>query len=334
MRLRSLLLRAVLVGGLVQGVTAWGFDLQGHRGARGLAPENTLAAFDAALAIGVNTLELDVGVSADGVVVIGHDALINADLARDGTGRWLREQGMAQGPRITALTLAQIQAFDVGRINPASRYATTFAKQVPADGERMPTLAALFERVKALKAEDVRFNIETKINPTKPEDSLAPLPFVQAILAVVDAHGMAHRVSLQSFDWRTLAVLAELRPKMPRVYLSAQRPTMDTLSDGAWTAGQKLSQHTSVPALVAHFSKGQGFTWAPHFADLTQALVALAQGMGLRVVPWTVNDPAAMTQLLEWRVDGIITDYPDVLRAVLATQGKALAPRIDVPPRK
>ena len=142
--------------------SVFAFDLQGHRGARGLAPENTLPAFERALDIGVTTLELDIGVTADGVVVIHHDPYLNPAITRDAGGQWLVG---SKGPLIKTLTLAQLQAYDVGRINPETPYARTFDAQQARDGTRIPTLASLFDRVKALGANEVRFNIETKINP-------------------------------------------------------------------------------------------------------------------------------------------------------------------------
>src|SRR5688572_214117 len=101
------------------GCAAPGLDVQGHRGARGLAPENTLPAFEKALALGVTTLELDVGVTRDGVVVVGHDPTINPDIARGPDGQWLA----ARGPAIRELTFAELQRYDVGRLKPGSNYA-------------------------------------------------------------------------------------------------------------------------------------------------------------------------------------------------------------------
>lgn len=305
--------------------SALAFDLQGHRGTRGMAPENTMVAFETAMAVGVNTLELDVGITSDGVVVIGHDPALNPDLARNAQGQWLRQLGMERGPTISSLTWAQLQTYDVGRINPASRYATTFATQVPKDGERMPRLAALFERVKALKADHIRFNIEIKITPSRPDETLPPREFVQSLMRVIDAQGMRSRVTIQSFDWRTLAVMAELAPEVPRVYLSAQRPTFDTISDGSWTVGRKLSEHKNMVALVAYFAKGQrGAVWSPNFADLTQELVKEAKAAGIQVIPWTVNDAQTAQKLIDWQVDGIISDYPLMIREVMASKGMRL----------
>jgi glycerophosphoryl diester phosphodiesterase len=180
-------------------------DLQGHRGARGHAPENTLPGFERALAIGVDTLELDVGVTRDGVVVIHHDRRLNPDLARGADGKWIE----APGPTIYSLTYAELERYDVGRIRPGSEYARQFAQQQPLDGTRIPRLADLFELV---RKSEVRFNIETKLSSDAPDETLPPEPFARALLAEVRKAGVERRMTIQSFDWRTLAVVQREAP--------------------------------------------------------------------------------------------------------------------------
>jgi glycerophosphoryl diester phosphodiesterase len=308
---------AALAGlGLAGAVCA--FDLQGHRGARGLLPENTLPAFEHALAIGVTTLELDIGVTADGVVVISHDPHLNPAITRDAGGQWLRG---SKGPLIRSLTLAQLQAYDVGRIDPDTPYARTFSTQQARDRTRIPTLAALFDRVKALGAQDVRFNIETKIDPTQPEHTVTPEAMTRALLRVIDEAGMANHVAIQSFDWRTLQLVQQLAPRIPTAYLTVQTANKDNVRDDRWTAGLRIADHASVPRLV---QAAGGAVWSPNGAAVTQALVQEAQALGLRVIPWTINNPVDMDRLVGWGVDGIITDYPGRLRAVLAARGLPL----------
>ena len=301
---------------------AGAFDLQGHRGARGLAPENTLTGFDAALFIGVTTLELDIAISADGVPVVHHDQALNPDITRDASGRWLQ----ARDQSIHRLTVAELQTWDVGRINPLSRYAIDFADQKPQDGERIPTLAALFERVRTLGASRVRFNIETKLQPGSAVPSATPEVFVRAILDVVRANGMSQRVSLQSFDWRTLQIARHIAPEIPAVFLTAQLPRFDTVASGDWTLGLRVADFDTTADMVA---AAGGKTWSPHHSNLSQAVLKRARALGLRVIPWTVNEPADMARLLDWGVDGIITDRPDRLRAVMQQRGVALPPRLE-----
>jgi glycerophosphoryl diester phosphodiesterase len=308
----------VIVALAVLTTQAAAFDLQGHRGARGLAPENTLPAFERALALGVSTLELDVSLSADGVVVIAHDPYLNPLITRDASGQWLAG---SKGPLIRSLSLAQLQAYDVGRIQPGTPYATTFSNQQPLDGTRIPTLAALFERVKLLGAIGMRFNIETKLNPEQPADTASPEQMTEALLKVVRDAGMLTRVSIQSFDWRTLQIVQRLEPSIPTVYLSIQTANSNNIASGAWTAGFKIAEHASVPAMV---KAAGGAVWSPNGGALTQALVQQGQALGLKVIPWTINQASDMERLIGWGVDGLITDYPDRLREVMRQRQIAL----------
>lgn len=309
----ALLLAALLSCG------AWSFDLQGHRGARGLAPENTLPAFERALSLGVTTLELDVGVTADGQVVVAHDPYVNPLITRDAGGQWLPG---SRGPLIRLLTLAQLQAYDVGRIQPDTPYARTFASQEARDGTRVPTLAQVFALVKA-RAAPVRFNIETKLDPANPDNTVSPETMTRAVLAAVREAGMQQRVSIQSFDWRSLQLVQQLEPSIPTVYLTIQTANNDNVRDGSWTAGWKLEDHGSAPRMV---KAAGGTVWSPNGGALTQALVQEAHALGLKVIPWTVNNPADMDRFVGWGVDGVITDYPDRLRAVLQQRGMPLPP--------
>ena len=313
-RFRRLALVALICG--CAGVSA--FDLQGHRGARGLAPENTLAAFERALDIGVTTLELDVGITADGVVVIAHDPALNPSITRDATGQWLP----AKGPLIHSLSLAQLQAFDVGRTNPASNYARQFPTQQARDGERLPTLAALFLLVKARGADAVRFNIETKLNPMNPQDTASPEEFVSRVLPLIEQSGMASRVTLQSFDWRTLQLAQQRMPSLPTAYLSIQGNNFDNIRNLGWTAGLRMEDHGhSVARMV---KAAGGAVWSPFFNNLTGEAVRQAQALGLKVIPWTVNSSSDMQRLMDWGVDGLITDYPDQVRELMRARGLPL----------
>ena len=294
------------------------FDLQGHRGARGLAPENTLAAFSAALKTGVSTLELDIGLTADGVVVVAHDPYLNPAITRDASGQWIAGP---KGPLINSLTLAQVQTYDVGRINPASEYARQFATQKAQDGQTIPTLAAVFKLVKAAGATAVRFNIETKLNPLEPDTTASAEVMTRALLKVVRDNDMEKRVTIQSFDWRSLKLVQQLEPGVPTACLSVQSANADNLRGTSWTAGLQLSAYASAPDLV----KAAACTiWSPNNGSLTQALVKRAQALGLLVHPWTINDPVDMQRLLDWGVDGIITDYPDRLRIILQQRGMVM----------
>ena len=189
------------------------FDLQGHRGARGLAPENTLPAFTMALSIGVTTLELDLAMTSDGILVVSHDSRLNPDHTRGPDGTFLA----GEGPAIRSLTLAQLQRYDVGRLKPGTAYAAAFPEQRGMDGVRIPTLMEVFDLARQAKADHVRFNIETKSTPTSGADTPDPETFAAAVARAVREADLATRVSIQSFDWRTLAILRRIAPEIERV---------------------------------------------------------------------------------------------------------------------
>jgi glycerophosphoryl diester phosphodiesterase len=297
------------------------FDLQGHRGARGLLPENTLPAFERALRIGVTTLEMDAAVTADGVVVVSHDPALNPDLVRGPDGQWI-----AQPLVIRQLTHAQLQQFDVGRLRPGSNYAKTFSLQQPVDGTRMPRLAEVFELVKRLKADHVQFDIETKMDLRNPGNTLEPEAFAQAVLKVVREAGMEERVMIQSFDWRTLQAVKARAPKVRTVYLTTQSARGSNIDSPVFSAGFTLAQHGSIPGMV---KAAGGHVWSPNFQALTPDGVKQAQALGLKVIPWTVNEEPDIERVLDLGVDGIISDYPDRVRAAMQRRGMALPPAVE-----
>ena len=300
-------------------------ELQGHRGARGLAPENTLAGFQRAVSLGVHSLELDVGLSADDRVVVHHDFGLNPETTRDESGRWID----AVTP-IRALTIAELKRFDVGRIRPGSEYDERFPNQRPVDGARIPTLAEVFEWAQAGALQSLRFNIEVKCNPIR-SDMPTPAEFVTALLEDIDDYQMQSRIWVESFDWRVQHELKRRRPQVPTAHLTAQQPFLDTLhtdqrTPSPWLAGFHIDAFGgSVAQMVA---AAGACAWCPHHLDLTRASVAEAHTLGLTVFTWTVNDIEHIRRAIACGVDGIITDYPDRARRAFAQCGLALpAPR-------
>jgi glycerophosphoryl diester phosphodiesterase len=277
-------------------------DIQGHRGARALFPENTLEGFLAAYALDVKAFELDVGLTADGVVVVSHDPALNPEITRDDSGAWLPEPG----PTIWSLTRAELNVYDVGRIRPGSRTALLFPDQKPIDGARIPTLAAVLAAFS-----DVRFTIEVKTDPVHPDWSASPQRLADATLSVVDAAGAAARVIVEAFDWRVQRHIRQTRSDIRLAWLSRTETVRDAALwwDGVVTDG-------SVPAVVA--SEG-GPIWAPDHSGLNEAHIQEAHALGLLVLAWTVNRPADMLRLVNWGVDGLISDRPDLALALVRT---------------
>ncbi|HEX2354412.1 MAG TPA: glycerophosphodiester phosphodiesterase family protein [Xanthobacteraceae bacterium] len=285
---------AAAIVGSVLALPASAFDLQGHRGARGLAPENTLEAFRTALSIGVTTLELDLAMTSDGVLVVSHDSRLNPDHTRGPDGKFLD----AEGPAIRSLTLAQVQRYDVGRLKPGTALAAT------------------------------------KLTPTSGAGTADPETFAAATVQAVREAGLTARVSIQSFDWRTLAILRRIAPEIERVCLSIDGGDGDTLQRGQpgpspWTAGLDIDDFAgSTPRLVVAAGCS---VWSPNYRNLTAPSLAEAKGLGLKVIPWTVNERADLERVLRMGVAGMITDYPNRLRAVMAENDVPLPPPVPAP---
>lgn len=316
-------------------------EIQGHRGARGLAPENSLPAFAAALSLGVHALELDTGITKDGAVVVSHDPSLNPDIVRGPDGKWLEKSG----PALRELTYEELSRYDVGRIRPGSNYAKRFASQEPVDGTRVPRLADVFALVKRAGNDAVRFNIETKLSPNLPHETLDAEAFARALVAEIRKAGMAQRSMIQSFDWRTLQAVQKEAPDIPTAYLSAQQRFLDNICTGAkagspaiavedcgpssWTAGFQLKDHGSVPRMV---KAAGGKVWSPEYRDIDATKLKEARVLGLRVIVWTVNNAADMARMLDLGVDGIITDRPDLLREEMGRRGLPLPSPTPVKP--
>ena len=302
------------------------FELQGHRGARGLWPENTLGGFERALELGVSAFELDCGVTRDGVVVVSHDPELNPDCTRDADGNFLARSG----PALCTLSYAELQSYDVGRLRPGSAYAARFPEQQPLDGERIPRLADVLTLVRTHARGRVRLALEIKTFAEEPQRTLAPEPFVRAVRGDLERTASASLVSVLAFDWQVLRCAQQLMPGVPTTALTEQQPGEDTVRLAAkapspWLAGLDPEQFgRSVPRLV----KASGaVTWGPDYLDLDARSVEQAHALGLHVIPWTVNAPEDMERMLEYGVDGMISDRPDLLRALLQRHGVAVPPR-------
>lgn len=261
-----------------------GIEIQGHRGARDLFPENTIEGFVATCAMGIDSLELDVAVTADGVAVVAHDVRLHPDIARGQDGRWIA----GPGPLIRSITWAQVQTYDVGRLRPGSAYAARHPRQAPIDGARIPTLAAVFAACPG-----ALIDAELKTLREEPEATVAPAEMADIVVDVARAAGAMGRLRVRSFDWRGLRHMQARYPDVPLAWLTG--------ADGD-------------PEAVAAASGGHGI-WAARFDTLDADKVSRARALGLSVRPWTVNDPTIGSRLLGWGCDGLCTDAPDLFRA-------------------
>jgi glycerophosphoryl diester phosphodiesterase len=305
------------------------FDIEAHRGGRALFPENTLVSFANALSMGVDTLELDLAVTRDGAIVISHERGLNPDLARGADGNYVAAPGIP----FVQLSRDEVKQFDVGQIRPGSTYAAQFPDQHAVPGTRIPTLKELIDLVRRSGDHHVRLNIETKIDPNHPDESPPPERFVALLLDFLRTEEFEDRVMVQSFDWRTLQLLRKLAPKIPTVYLTLQAgrdPTVFADKASDWSAGFNPAEHgRSIPRTI---KAAGGAIWSPYVRDVTPELIAESHALGLKVVVWTVNQPADMAHLIEIGVDGIISDRPDLLRKAVQEKGIALPVGFPVKP--
>ena len=273
------------------------FDLQGHRGARGLAPENTIPAFRRALALGVTTLEMDVVISADGAVVVSHEPWMHPDICTLPSGDPVSNSN-AREHNLYQMPYADIEQYDCGR-----RQHPDFPQQVsqPAVKPRLRDVIAMAEAYVAdHDRPPVFYNIEIKSRPEW-DGAFHPAPeaFAKRVLAAVHEGAVATRTTIQSFDKRALRATRDLRENQ-----DAEPPVQLALlvTDGSADAlPDQLDALGFVPTL-----------YSPAHSTVDAALLQAAHDRGLRVVPWTVNDRNTMRRLIRLGVDGLITDYPDV----------------------
>ncbi|HEV7752057.1 MAG TPA: glycerophosphodiester phosphodiesterase family protein [Baekduia sp.] len=331
-------IRAIAAGLAVAALTsaapaegAGTFDLEAHRGGRGLRPENTLASFGNALKLGVTTLELDTGVTRDGIVVVSHERRISSLECRDTAPAKTGDPAYPYVRKlIHELTYAQLRTLDCGtRHAPAGDPFVPTQQAVP--GTHMPKLAQVFTLAQRYGAKDVQFNVETKLDPTVPGDTVGPDTFARKVIDQIRKAHVQRRSLLQSFDWRTLKVARSVAPSLRRVALA--QPA-NVFPGSTWTAGYKITSKKpfddgSVAAVVAKDLKADVIS--PVATSTTPRLIKSSHNLGLPVIPWTVNEKPDMAELIDAGVDGLISDYPDRLREVAAAKGKELPDPIASP---
>ena len=262
--------------------------VHGHRGARAVLPENSLPAFEYAIAQGVDAIELDLAVTKDNILVVSHDPEMNPKIC----------SGPPNSPHvIREMTLTQLRLWDCG-----AKQNSEFPTQKTVPGTQVPTFAEVLKLAQKAK---VDLNVETKIFPTKPELTPSPEDFAKMVITEARNYNLESRLILQSFDWRTLAAAKKLAPKLR---LSALYPTGN---NEALLKKDYISE--------AH-AAGFGIV-SPHYRLTNPAIVEQAHKLGMQVVPWTANDPKLWDALIAAKVDAIISDNPAALIAYLKQKG-------------
>ena len=344
-RLPRALLPFALIAGLLlpagpAAASRGDFDVQAHRGGLGLTVESTIASFSHGLELGVSTLELDVQITQDGYAVVTHDRKVTGSKCRDTAPYTPNDPEYPYvGKFINTLTLKQVKQLDCGSLPQAG-----FPGQQPDPGARMPELRDIFSLVHRYQAYGVKLNIETKVEAGAPSETAPREQFVQVVAQEIRKARIARQVTIQSFDWGSLMRMHQVAPELPLVALT----NYDFLQVGQpgkspWLGGIDIDDFggdlvkatksfgASAISPVHGFPQDGKVTDPAYRPYVTEDMVKSAHKAGMKVVPWTVDDPATMQSLIDKGVDGLITDYPDRLRSVVRDNRFKLPKAYDAP---
>lgn len=288
----------------------------GHRGARGVMPENTIEGFEFTLKSEVPALEFDVVLTKDGVPVVTHNHhLLNA-ATRGSDGEWL----VGEELKVSELRLSELHTFDVGGLDGRTVYGQRFPDQVFLSNVRVPRLADLLDMALRPEGGNILFLLEMKSDPALANKGQAAEQLVTEVVKAVREHGLEQQTVLHSFDWNLLDVCKRLAPDMPRSYLTQSPENADDPGeDSSKSIAPDLAKlGMPVPQAVA---EANGQMWCPHFLDVTPDLVDLAHDLGLLVSAWTANETEDVKRMIDAGVDGIVTDYPGRVQRILLDRG-------------
>jgi glycerophosphoryl diester phosphodiesterase len=303
-------------------------DIQGHRGARGLFPENTLVGFRKTIEMGVTTLELDLNLSKDLGLIVYHDPYINQNLCLDANGDSIATDMLGYGPLISNLTLKEIKTFDCGSLNPdVLRFPQPPRKNIP--GEKIPILQEVFDLLAEYPEKNIWLNIEIKISPefqvTAPIDV-----FVKAVVQVINHNSAANKVNIQSFDWQVLESVKIQAPYIKTAALLGQS-TFKSINDSVpspWLNGIHFENSGSTALTMLKKAENYVDIFSPSWRLIMPEdslflgnTVNELKNNGFPVIPWTINRTKTMEKVILQGVDGIITDYPDSLLMVMKKMG-------------
>jgi glycerophosphoryl diester phosphodiesterase len=322
-------------------------EVYGHRGARGFAPENTIPAYRTGLQVGVDWVDMDIVLSKDGVIMVAHDLWLNPDIVSTHDGKfWAASKSKfiqnLSGPSLESkiapylvhnLTVAQLQSYNVGKINPLSPYADYFPQQVARENTVLPSLQEVINYVEKWTnyQRKINYQIEIKDDPAHPQWTAAPAEFAAKLYALLKKNRLLNRVEVQSFDWQCLYELQKLDQQIKTAYLVGYDDKQRMLDPdpqlaGLWSGGKLLKNYNnSLPHMVKALG---GSCFEPEDVTLSQEELKQAHALGLKVVVWgwpehqgTAFDANLYAKLISWGVDGIITDDPARLNSMLAARG-------------
>jgi glycerophosphoryl diester phosphodiesterase len=278
--------------------------IYGHRGARGNFPENTLGSFQYLFNNNINAYETDILISKDLIPVITHDFRLSPDVTKDSGGHWLKNDDI----KIFDLTYEALSKFDISSINKKSKYGRRFADQKILIDQKIPKLSELLELTSKNISDELVLNLEIKSTPI--EDNLTPPPevMVKLITDVVSKSKLKDKIIYSSFDWRVLREIKNLDPKISRAYLTSEQKGK-VYDKSPWMDFMPLydSDSRELPRLIKTLG---GEAWHPKHKDISRDIVKISHEEGLPVNVWTVNEEYDMMRMIDYGVDGIMTDYP------------------------
>lgn len=289
-----------------------------HRAGRGLAPENTLFACQTALQLDIDFIDFDIGMTKDRMLVVTHDVTLNRDITRDAKGEFI-----TQSIPIYELTYQQLATYNVGQINPSTEYASYFPHQQQVQNAKIPLLKEAIDYVQSIAHDRVGFQIEIKTDPVQPHLTASPEIYAEILYKLLNETKIIERTEIQSFDFQPLLSLQKLDSRVKTAFLT--KPSDDLSPSAPWMAGYAIGNFgNSFPKMIKALG---GSCWGPFQMDVTKANIAEAKELGLKVVPWgypekegTEFNYSQIAKLIEWGVDGIITDRPDLLKVLVKRQ--------------
>ena len=290
--------------------------IYGHRGARGDLPENTLDSFKYLFENKISAFETDILLSKDMVPVINHDFRLNPALTKDSKGNWIENDDI----KIFALSYSQLSKFKIGSIDKKSKYGKRFDNQKNLGEINISKLSDLLELTSKKISDDLIINLEIKSTPV--EDNLTPPPNIMARLIIdeVNKTELKDKVIYSSFDWRVLREIKNIDPKISRAYLTSElKGEVYNKSPWLYFMPSYDSDSRKIPKLI---KKLGGKAWHPKHEDIDREMVKVSHEEGLPVNVWTVNEKYEMLKMIEYGVDGIITDYP--LRLIELCEKKSI----------
>ena len=282
--------------------------IYGHRGARGDLPENTLDSFQYLFDHSIGAYETDILISKDFIPVITHDFKLDPSLTKDLNGEWITDENI----KIFDLTYEELSKYDVGVLNKLSKYGRRFINQKSLPNQKIPKLTELLSLSKKSQIDNLVINLEIKSTPAQENLTPSPEKMVGLILDVVNNFELNEKIIYSSFDWRVLREIKEQSPETPRAYLTYQQQTGTKISgtiydQSPWMDFMPLKNAIELPRLIASLG---GQAWHPYYRDISKKIVEISHEANLPINVWTVNDEDDMLKMIEYGVDGIMTDYP------------------------